>query len=568
MNTDKDFFFEVDASRVLLLLETNYLLTSAVCETSSLRRFCKADGTSLKVKILYNSKNVEEFLKEEVKSKKPFFVYFARKGQHFDGHSLAEKVLSSGNIFVGNSDDLKHYAEQKNYPQEWSKAIAEHPFFLSVNNVEYALKLVLKTTAQLSEDSFLSIAVTGTNGKTSTTQITSQIIETLLPKLVLKIGTLGIQIGKETMPGSHVTTPDYPTFLSCLKSAYEKNIRHVVFEASSHGLKENRMGDWLVDIAIFTNLTQDHLDYHKTFEDYRNSKQLLFTNHLKREGTAVLSTNNQEWISFATKAALPTRHVIGVGSPQNKQSFFKQVSGKFKSTRYLAYYDLNLSKQGISGIFQLENEEKVISHSAYCAPLLGQFQHENLACSVAACIAMDFLLPSVTSTLPCLTTISGRLEKVEPCEEKKSHKPLVIVDHAHSPDALEKSLCSCKELLQKNGKLFCVFGCGGDRDKMKRPTMGKIAVTFSDLAFVTSDNPRSEDGAKIIDEILSGIDDKTKVVSVIDRKEAITLAIHRATDNDIVLIAGKGSEKYQIIGTEKLPFSDYDVAKTALDNKL
>ncbi len=234
----------------------------------------------------------------------PHYVYIARKGSSFDGHILAKNVLNSGNFFIGEKTSIVSLFVDD------AETILNHNLFIEVHDAKKALHLILENAFKIDVKKFASIAVTGTNGKTSVTQILGHVLTQLEQKLPLKIGTLGVQIGNSTLPVSHVTTPDYPSFLNILAAAQKQNVQKIIMEATSHGLNENRLGDWKNDIAIFTNLTQDHLDYHKTMVDYSAAKQKLFQNQFSPNGTAIINIETEESKKFIQAAQGPLRNLI------------------------------------------------------------------------------------------------------------------------------------------------------------------------------------------------------------------------------------------------------------------
>jgi UDP-N-acetylmuramoyl-L-alanyl-D-glutamate--2,6-diaminopimelate ligase len=523
------------------------------------------------VRIFYHSRDVEDFLNSSsivpfIQSPIPNFIYIARSGKTFDGHFLAEKVLHSKNIFIGNINRTQENIDNID--------LLKQNYFIGVKNLEEALNSLLKEAYGLDLSTFTFIGVTGTNGKTSVVQISGQMLESLYKNHVLKIGTLGMEIGDQKLAGSHVTTPDFSAFISILDSAHKQNVNKVVMEITSHGLKENRLADLKIDVGVFTNLTQDHIDFHGSMEDYRLSKEKLFTCLLSENGTAIININNQEYPHFIKAASGQKRSLILVGDANSFCSISKDFFTQFASIRYL---ELSVEHQkadltGISGdlSFKSQNGEILEQHSYKC-PLLGEFQQENVLCAIGIILALGFSLENACRVLNHIKNIPGRLELIkstygEGIASKKS-LPNVIIDYAHTPDALEKSILACKKLLSSNGKIITVFGCGGDRDPSKRAMMGKIASQLSDFVIVTSDNPRKEDPDKIIHDIFMGIDKKRHCKKQKDRKNAIIDAIKNANGNDLVLVAGKGHENYQIIGEIKYPFSDENIVQKILDGE-
>ncbi|MES2615214.1 MAG: UDP-N-acetylmuramoyl-L-alanyl-D-glutamate--2,6-diaminopimelate ligase [Bdellovibrionota bacterium] len=507
---------------------------------------------SLKLPIYFHSSYIEELLKTN--STTPRFIYIARKGQKFDGNNLAKKILNSGNFFIGEMESI-----QKIYASEAQK-LFENKLFISVKSTEQTLNMALEKSFKIQTENFFTIAVTGTNGKTSVTQITANLLQELYKENILKIGTLGVQFGNIILPVSHVTTPDYPAFLNILATAQENNVKKIILEYTSHGLQENRLGKWPIDIAIFTNLTQDHLDYHKTMANYRSAKQLLFSQCLTKNGTAIININNNEWEHFINAALGKNRNLIAVGNSKLHAEIKTRYGENFNSITFVYIENTISNLNGISGKLVVQNLQR-IEHQFSCL-LIGEFQFENILCAAGVGIALKFSLEQICGAVSKIQNIPGRLEKIDASQKLL---PTVLVDYAHTPDALEKSIQTCKKTLSPNGKLITVFGCGGDRDASKRPLMGKIAFEQSHFVVVTSDNPRTEDPNKIIDDIFGDAHETEKHMRECDRRKAIEKAILLASKNDVILVAGKGHEDYQIIGTTKYPFSDADVVKSILE---
>lgn len=513
--------------------------------------------------LFYHSKDVENcaIFPSDLNSnapKPPHYAYVARFGKTFDGHHIAEKVLVSKNIFVGSQDRVKSYLS--------NSEILDQGYCILVTDVDLALNHLLLAAYGVSQDDFTIIGVTGTNGKTSVVQISGQLLEILYHHHVLKMGTLGMEIGDLKLPGSHVTMPDFPAFISALNVAQNSNINTVVMEATSHGLKENRLSEFKVNIAAFTNLTPDHLDFHGSMEDYRKSKEKLFQDVLFQNGTAIVDFDDDSWMFFVKAAAGRSRSLILVGQESRFHLIPKDLSIQFHSLIFLILMDQDKKSDlsGISGHLVLKNaDEGLLLQAAFVCPLLGDFQYENILCVVGIGIALGFSLEKICNALADVKNIPGRLQIVKSAQNKSA--PTVVVDYAHTPDALEKVLITCRKLMPKSGKIITVFGCGGDRDPSKRKAMGQIAHELSDVVIVTSDNPRTEDPDKIITEISAGISDKSNCIFERDRKKAIAHAMENSGQDDLVLIAGKGHEKYQIIGDIRYPFSDEEMARSILD---
>lgn len=564
--------FSIDPVVALLYLERDNLLYDTIDELSPLRR-SPNQHESGNVPIIWDSRMLGDALSQRNKHS-PQLIFVARRGARFDGHSLVEDVLSSGNIFVGEPHSVDAYLRSKGCPNEWIVGVMAHPFFIKTRSAEQALWRLIEASSAVHNEEFTSIAITGTNGKTSVTQLAGKLLESIQHKKVLKIGTLGIELGSKRTEGKTPTMPDFPDFMEALVEAKKVDCSHLVFEATSQGLVQLRLGHWLVDVAVFTNLTQDHLDYHKTMEAYRDAKGFLFERHIKHGGTVILNADDAAWTFFSNKGAHAVRNCIGVGSEKNKKKFFTQTQGKYLSSRYLVVNKRESRIDGIEGVWILYSDSTKIAEVNYSSSLVGDFQHDNLAYAAASLVALGYQLTQIAEVATQASHINGRLERVFPANASKENSssdalPVVLVDYAHSPDALEKALKTCRTVLRKKGnKLYCVFGCGGDRDATKRPIMGKIAEDFSDVVVVTSDNPRTENPELILTGILTGIKKRDQVHTDADRRGAIEWAIEKASAGDLVLIAGKGHEDYQIIGDVKTHFSDFEVAAAALCAKI
>lgn len=557
----------IDPVNALLVMETENLLSDPIEVTSPLRRPLQNSSQNDTIPVYWDSRDLPA-ANEKSKTGLPQFIFVARSGAKFDGHSLIEDILAQGNIFVGESSRISDFLIKLNRPADWISEVLEHPHLIKVTSTSQALYRLLEVASQLHCNQFVSIGVTGTNGKTSVTQISSQMIENITQKQSLRIGTLGIQIGPETIEGSYPTMPDYPGFIRSVLWAKKNNVQNIVLEATSHGLSEDRLGSWKLDVGIFTNLTQDHLDYHGTMQKYRAAKSLLFDQCIKSTGTAVINTDDPEWEFFAHKALQAQISLIGFGTANNKDNFFALTARKNISSRFLLVKQKSTLSDGLLGTWSFENEKGALVEVQYQCPLIGDFQHENLAASACAMLALGFPLNQIAQTTSTIKGIPGRLEAVVIENKNQSLLPLVLVDYAHSPDALEKAILTLNSVKKPGSRVYCVFGCGGDRDASKRPIMGKIASENADYCIITSDNPRTELPEKIIEDILKGITNRQKVIAEVDRRTAITQAILNAEPHDIVLIAGKGHENYQILGQKKYPFSDVQEAMAALEQKI
>ena len=374
-------------------------------------------------------------------------------------------------------------------------------------------------------------AVTGTNGKTSVADLLRQ-IWTRLNRPSASLGTLGVitAIGKRDLG---MTTPDVLTFLSTMSSMERAGINHVVFEASSHGLDQHRVDGVDVKAAAFTNLTRDHMDYHGTMEAYRDAKARLFSDLLSKDGTAVLWMDDPAADFMAEVAASRGIRILPVGTGATA------IAG-LRMTERQALPDgqkLTVEYQGKPHEIRL--------------PLLGGYQAANALVAAGLAIACGEQAMRVFEALGAVKGVPGRLQKAA---TTPAGAP-VFIDYAHTPDGLRAAIEALRPHCQ--GRLITVFGCGGDRDRGKRPQMGAIAASLSDLVYVTDDNPRSEDPKAIRAEILSAT---PRAIEIGDRAEAIRAALKAARAGDLVLVAGKGHEQGQIVQGVVHPFDDVEVA--------
>jgi UDP-N-acetylmuramoyl-L-alanyl-D-glutamate--2,6-diaminopimelate ligase len=374
--------------------------------------------------------------------------------------------------------------------------------------------------------------VTGTNGKTSCSHWIAQSL-TSLGRPTAVIGTLGCGFPGAVDPTPN-TTPDPVSLQARLHALRARGARAVAMEVSSHGLEQGRVNGVLFDVALFTNLTRDHLDYHGSMRAYGEAKARLFAwPGLKH---AVVNLDDDFGAQLASRIDRSRVNVIGYGLGKGE----------------IAGHKLDLSTRGL----KLEITTPW-GAASLASPLLGAFNAHNLLGVLGVLVTSDVALDDALAALARLEPVRGRMQTL-----RVEGAPLVVVDYAHSPDALEKALETLRALLPDEAKLHCVFGCGGDRDRGKRPLMGEIATRLADHCIVTSDNPRSENPRAIVDEIIAGAHANYRVEE--DRATAILEAMSAARPQDVVLIAGKGHETYQEIGEQRLPFDDFEVARQVI----
>ncbi len=388
-----------------------------------------------------------------------------------------------------------------------------------VNNVEknlYKLLSVLRPYPPLN-----SIAITGTNGKTSVVWYIAQIC--LYSRVDCKTyGTLGYYINSIKKNNSSLTTPDFEVLYQSAFSS-KKNTYNFIFEASSHSLDQNRIKKFPINVAAITNITKDHLDYHKNFNMYKNSKYKLFYDYLDKNGYAILNDNLKDINTIKKK--LQDKKIISYGKKNSNVNLFNK-----RNKIYLKFF-----------------------HKEYLTKLskLSNFEIENISCAIACCHCLNINIDKIINSLSKIINPPGRLEKVE-----KNHK--VYVDYAHTPDALKKILIS---MTLDNKKPNLLFGCGGNRDKTKRLEMGKIANKYANKVYITDDNPRNENPSKIRKTIISKC---KKGIEISNRKKAIEIAIREHKKEETLIIAGKGHEKIQILKNSIKKFDDLKIAKNEL----
>ncbi len=370
--------------------------------------------------------------------------------------------------------------------------------------------------------------VTGTNGKTTTVGLLRHLLDESRRRAA-SIGTLGILVGSEGVPldgGSGLTTPGPIELQRVLRTLVDQGVRSVAMEVSSHSLHQRRVEGLRFAAGVFTNLTRDHLDYHGTMEAYREAKALLVA-QLEDDGAAIVNADDSSW------DALP---------PAPRRITFS-ASGRHADVRAEGVRYLPRGSEWTLAAFGERHPVRL--------PLIGDFNVANALGAAATALAMGRPAAEIAARLSRAPQVPGRLELL-------SERPAVLRDYAHTPDALERALDAVRPFAPE--RLIVVFGCGGDRDRGKRPVMGGIAARKADLAIVTSDNPRTEDPERILDEIESGMDGRAHE-RVEDRREAIARALELAGPDDVIVLAGKGHETYQVRGTTKFPFDEKQIVR-------
>lgn len=482
----------------------------------------------LDYKDLVNFKNVEVTgISYNSKTTKKGDIFICLTGEYTDGHEYAQNAIENGAVALLT----EHIVEAGKIPQ------------IVVSSTRHKIADIADRFYSSPSKGINLIGITGTNGKTTVTHLIQKILEENGEKCAL-IGTLGYKLSSngEYRDAKH-TTPQAPELQATLRMIKDvEKIDNVVMEVSSHALEQNRVGGCQFNGAVLTNLTQDHLDYHITMENYFEAKALLFRG-LSEGDFAVINADD----SYSQKFL----DVV----PEGVKKF---TYGVKKNAEVMAK-DINFSLNGAEFTLCL-NGEKEYSVNLH---MNGMFSVYNVLAAVTASIAMGIDIKTALKALENVKGVAGRFEVV-------AKKPLVIVDYAHTPDGLENVLKSAREITPKDGKLICLFGCGGDRDATKRPKMGAIAENLADKIVITSDNPRSEDPQQIITDIIAGLKNvNTETVTVEpDRGHAISLLKTIAGNNDVVVIAGKGHENYQILKDRTIHFDDREEARKVFEGSV
>lgn len=441
----------------------------------------------------------------------PGTIFGAFRGAQFNGEDFIPAAIEAGAIAIVSRPEAQVDGVPRISDEEPRRAFAQ---------------LAAKFFAPFPE---ISIAVTGTNGKTSTVELTRQLWR-MDGHNAASIGTLGVTTADDqTKTG--LTTPDIVTFLSNAAGLRREGVSHLAFEASSHGLTQYRTEGLPVGAAAFTNLSRDHLDYHGTMEAYLTAKLRLFTEVVDKDGTAIVWADDPA--SEKVVAAIEGRGVRGMS-----------VGKKGEAIRLI---DRTPTQMGQTLEVEADGKRFTVN-----LPLIGAYQANNALVAAGLVWATGGELDAALSNLTRVQPVRGRLERAV---ITKSGAP-VYVDYAHTPDALEAAIDALR--WHAKGRVITVFGAGGDRDAGKRPLMGQVAAKLSDHVIVTDDNPRSEDPTEIRTAIMAGANGATEVGG---RREAIAAAIDEARSDDIILLAGKGHEQGQEIGDRILPFDDVSVAR-------
>ncbi|HIT91343.1 MAG TPA: UDP-N-acetylmuramoyl-L-alanyl-D-glutamate--2,6-diaminopimelate ligase [Candidatus Stercorousia faecigallinarum] len=478
----------------------------------------------LDYKDLINFKNIDiTGISYNSKTTKKGDIFVCLVGEHTDGHEFAKSAIENGAAALL----VERKVEGTKIPQ------------VVVSSTRHKIADIADRFYSSPSKGINLIGITGTNGKTTVTHLIQKIFEENNQKCAL-IGTLGYKLSSngEYRDAKH-TTPQAPELQATLRMIKDvEKIDNVVMEVSSHALEQNRVGGCRFNGAVFTNLTQDHLDYHITMDNYFKAKALLFE-HLKEGDFAVINADDEFGDRFISVVPEGVK-VYTYGVRQQSDVMARNINFSLNGAEFT--------------LVENAKEHKVNLH------MNGMFSVYNVLAAVTAALAIGIDIETALKALQNVKGVAGRFEVVV-------KKPLVIVDYAHTPDGLENVLKSAREITPEDGKLICLFGCGGDRDATKRPKMGAIAEKLADKIVITSDNPRTEDPQTIITDIIAGLKsvNTESVIVEPDRGAAIALLKTIANNNDVVLIAGKGHENYQILKDRTIHFDDREEARKVFE---
>ncbi len=450
-------------------------------------------------------------------------IFVCLVGENSDGHNYAKMAVQKGAVALMVEKEL-----DIDIPQVVVKSTRHQIADLAAAFYEHPSKKINM------------IGVTGTNGKTTVTHLIQKIFEAEGEKCAL-IGTLGYKFSSndEYAEAKH-TTPQAPEFQAVLKRAVNDGIKTIATEVSSHSLEQNRVGGTQFNTAVLTNLTQDHLDYHITMNNYFEAKAILFKG--LKEGAVAIINNDDEYAKRFISVIPEGVKILTYGVKTDSDFMAKDISFSMHGATYTLVY---------------EGQENKIN-----LQLNGMFSVYNTLAAIASGVSNGIPLDIIIKVLEETKGVAGRFEAV-------NKKPLVIVDYAHTPDGLENVLKAASELKKEHSRLICLFGCGGDRDATKRPKMGKIADEKADIIVVTSDNPRSEDPGLIISDIMAGIQtvNPKRVFVEPERGKAIELLKNISRPEDVILVAGKGHEDYQILKDKTIHFDDREEVRKIFGNE-
>ncbi len=457
---------------------------------------------------------------------KPGDLFFACNGSQMDGRQFIDDAIEKGAVAI---------VAEAFTPTDTPYLRNGIPIF-PLADLNRQISLLAAVFYHHPAQSLRIIGVTGTNGKTSCTHFIAAALHELGESCGV-IGTLGIGVYGNILPGK-LTTPDAVTLQQTFANFLKMGVKYVAMEVSSHSINQGRINGIPFEVAIFTNLTRDHLDYHGDMETYGAVKKRLFEDFNLRY--AVINADDD--FGKTIIASLPS-----------EKTFTYSVTNQIFPNRVVTVDKVDMSMNGMNAVLRVLSGESGHLSTA----LVGQFNLSNILAVLTTLSVLGISFKDALQSLTALNPVPGRMQTLG-----GDYLPLIVIDYAHTPDALEKVLTALRQHCQ--GKLYCVFGCGGDRDKGKRPIMAKIAEKYADYVVVTDDNPRHEKPEDIVADIMHGFEKPKRVVVEHERAKAIEHAVQSAKIGDCVLIAGKGAERHQQIGDVKIPFSDVEKANDSL----
>ncbi len=468
----------------------------------------------------------------------PGSMFVAIRGAHQDGHNFVSQALGQGAVAV--------VVEDRCFQNPSAETIAADSTLIHVQNSRKALGVLASKLHGMPSLHLKMVGVTGTNGKTTVTHLTKSLLEAQGHQVGL-LGTVGYMYGKERRMASH-TTPAPVQLQEMLGEMVRAGIDVGVLEVSSHALALDRVAGCEFDIVVFTNLTQDHLDFHQTMEHYFQAKLQLFTDYVvggqKSGSKRALINADDLWAPLILQQCPIPVWTFGIHAKADIQAEAIQLS--MDGTQFVVTSPLG--------------------RMTITSQLVGEHNVSNMLAAIGIGLEMGMTSVRIEKALESVTNVPGRFERIQEGQDFT-----VVVDYAHTDDALQRLLDAAQTV--KQGRIITVFGCGGDRDRGKRSKMGQVAVRNSSLVIVTSDNPRTEDPQSILSDIEKGIEtlppeERCPYQTISDRAEAIQSAIEEAGSGDLVLIAGKGHEDYQILGTQKVHFDDREEARKAIRQQM
>ena len=474
---------------------------------------------------------------EDSRKVKPGSVFVAIKGTHQDGHQFVRQAQTQGAVAVVEEEGCETFDSPQG---ERSSAL------IRVKNSRKALGLLASRLYDTPSAHLQMVGVTGTNGKTTVTYLAKSLLEAQGHHVGL-LGTVGYVFGTEHRVASH-TTPASVELQEMLSAMVKAGMDVAVMEVSSHALALERVAGCEFDIVVFTNLTQDHLDFHRTLDEYFQAKLRLFTECVEGKQKAgpkraLINADDERAAFILQRCAIPT-WTFGLHAQADIQA-----------------EAIHLSMGGTEFLVSSPLGRLTIS-----SQLVGEHNVSNLLAAIGIGLEMGMTIPMIERAVQSVANVPGRFERID-----EGQAFTVVVDYAHTEDALYRLLRAAQAI--KQGRIITLFGCGGDRDAGKRPKMGQVAAQYSDLVIVTSDNPRTENPQTILTQIEQGIqflrpEERCPYQIILDRAEAIHAAVAEAKSGDLVLIAGKGHEDYQIVGTQKIHFDDREEARKAIHQQM